>query len=216
MPISGEEFKEFSYFINNIYEPKKKNRFMLHIASIPLLSTDSTVKAAGDTTHHSGLMISLIKAQRPNYTVTDSGEIYRFHERSFYAGRPEIETKMTCSFNDYINNAAADGTVSGGLSASQILYRWFNTVYNIDFGSMGFKNEYATTADLFLLDPHGKQIEQWHYTNFWITSINYGDVDFSSSDNITIETSFRYDKVKMIKATDTAAAPGVYSSSEYS
>lgn len=217
MALAGEEFTQFSYFINNQYEPKRKNRFMLHIASIPVLSSDRTLKTEASQEQHSGLMIALIKAKRPTYTV-EAKEIPRFNEKSYYAGAPTHDKKMACSFNDYINDAdiSGDTHADSAQGAGQILYRWFQTVYNLDFGSMGFKKEYSTTADLFMLDPHGRQIEHWHYTNFWITETNYGDVDFGATDHAVIECQFQYDKAKLISSVDSTQAPGVYSSSEFS
>jgi len=212
MALSGEEFTQFSYFINNKYEPKRKNRFMLHIANIPLLLGDSTGFAAAGPEEHSGLMIALDTAKRPSYDL-ESTEVKRYNERSYYAGVPAGDKTMPCDFYDYINDAS--GSDAGG-SAGQILYRWYNVSYNLDFGSTGFKQDYATTADLYLLDPHGKQIEHWHFTNFWLKSIEYGELGFSSTDIVKITTTFQYDKAKLLTSLDSTAAPGAYSSSEYS
>lgn len=214
--INGDEFQQFSYFINNRYEPKKKNRFMLHIANIPQINSDRTDVTPGDNKTLSGLMISLDTAARPQYTI-NATDIRRYNERSFYAQEPTHGKEMACSFFDYINNANG---VDGGLSAAQIIYKWFLTVYNLDFGSMGFKEDYATDADLYLLDPHGQQIEQWHYTSFWPKDVNYNDLNMNGPENCKIDVTFQYDKVKMINALETTEETGgtgnVYSSSEYS
>lgn len=222
MPIiTGDEFQQFSYFINNRYEPKKKNRFMLHLQDVPQLNADRTASVRSGNNYVSGLMISLDTASRPEYVV-NTAEIRRYNERSYYAQEPSMTKEMSCSFFDYINNASpsADPGVNNGISAAQIIYRWFLTVYNLDFGSMGFKEEYATEADLYLLDPHGQQIEQWHYTSFWPKDVKFGDLSMNGPENCKIDVIFQFDKAKMINAIDTAAdsggTHGVHSSSEYS
>jgi len=216
MALDGQEFTQFSYFINNKYEPKRKNRFMLHIANIPILSGDSTAAEQATPELHSGLMIALDTAKRPAYEV-GATEIRRYNERSFYAEAPSHDKTMACEFWDYINDAAASpGDPNAGYGAGQVLYRWFKVCYNLDFGSMGFKKDYATTADLYMLDPHGKQIEHWHYTNFWCKGLEYGDLGFSATDPAKITATFQFDKAKLLNAIDSTEAPGAYSSSEYS
>lgn len=215
MALNGEEFRQFSYFINNKYEPKKKNRFMLHIANIPQLDPTNPAALIGspDVGTLSGLMIALDTANRPQYTVT-AAEIRRYNERSFYAQEPTHSKEMSCEFFDYINDAV-DGDVAASVSAAQVIYKWFTTIYNLDLGSMGYKDTYATDADLYLLDPHGRQIEQWHYTNFWPKDVNYNDLTMTGPEHCKISVVFQYDKAKMINAVGSDAA-GAYSSSEYS
>jgi hypothetical protein len=193
------EFKQFSYLIDNIYEPKYKNRFVLTINNVPLrteaTTLDKVVQASGS--QHSGLMIGLDTAKRPIYSV-ESKEIAKFNEKSFYAGTPSHDNKMSCEFYDYITK----GTQAS--SSADILYRWYNTVYNLDKGSQGFKKEYCTTAHLFLLDPNGKEIEHWVYTNFWPISIDFGELGYSTAEACKITAEFQYDKVKLVSYADTS------------
>ena len=160
----NEEFKQFSYLIDNVYEPKYKNRFVLDIPTIPLISEDGTIKEDGSAKTQSGLMIGLAKAKRPSYSV-DVKEIPKFNEKSFYAGTPAHDNKMSCEFWDYISGQG-NLTNAAMKSSAEILYKWYNTVYNLKLGSQGFKAEYSTTAHLFLLDPNGAEVEHWKYINF--------------------------------------------------
>ena len=92
-------------------------------------------------------------------------------------------------------------------------------IQNFDYGSVGYKDFAAARAYLFLLDPHGKQIEEWQYDNLWPKSVSFGELDYSSGEPITISVTFQYDKATMIDAQDTSPTTGtgqVYSSSEFS
>jgi hypothetical protein len=202
MALTGNEFNQFSFAIENRYEPKYKNRFVLHIETIPMINSARTGIETANATQTSGLLLSLSTAKRPQYTVEEK-EIKRFNEKAFYAGTPSMDNKMDCEFFDYINNQGA--TFTTGASAASILYRWFNTVYNINQGSQGFKKDYSTKAHLYLLDPTGGEVEHWHYTNFWIASLDFGDLTYEGSDIAKITASFKYDKARLIENSDTAA-----------
>ena len=201
MALEGGEFRQFSFFIDNIYEPKKKNRFMLYIPSIPQINDTNTLKVDGTTSNQSGLLLSLQTAARPQYTV-DTTEIQRYNEKAFWASAPAHDKTMSCTFNDYIDNLG-DPADSNTNNAAVVLYRWYNTIYNLAQGSMGFKAEYATTANLYLIDPHGNAIEQWHYIHLYPTDINYESLEMSSTDVCTIAVTFKYDKVRLLGASDT-------------
>lgn len=202
MPLQGQEFTQFSYLIDNKYEPKYKNRFILHIEAMPLLATDFTAKQDAAMKQTSGLLIALDAAKRPAYNVGPK-EIPRFNEKSFYAGTPEMDNKMSCEFWDYINNQVGPTVDGEGGGAAELIYRWFNTVYNIERGSQGFKSDYATNAHLYLLDPHGDEIEHWFYINFWPLSVDYGELSYSSPDHVKITCEFQYDKAKLIATKDS-------------
>ena len=49
-------------------------------------------------------------------------------------------------------------------------------------------------ARLYLLDGHGRYIEAWEFQGCWPISINFGDLDYSSSEELTVEFSMRYDR----------------------
>ena len=46
---TGDEFKQFSYLIDNIYEPKLQNRFVLSIPGLPQLNFDEDTKVDGSS-----------------------------------------------------------------------------------------------------------------------------------------------------------------------
>ena len=103
------------------------------------------------------------------------------------------------SFTYYDVAVLADETVNN-------LLKWINRVYN--FEQIGVSKEikatqgsypntaagtgYAGTGVLTLLDGCGFAVEQWNLINCWPKSINFGDLDYSSSDECNIELSLRY------------------------
>jgi len=187
--------------IDNVFEPKYQNRFVLNIPAIPLLNDDNATITEGGGPILSSLMIGLEKASRPEYTVGIK-DITRFNEKTFFAGKPAHSNAMECDFWDYINNQSNTTTANLG-SSSEILYKWFNTVYNLEQGSQGFKEDYSTSAHLFLLDPHGNEIEHWVYDNLWPVSVKYGDVSYSADELCKVSCTYQYDKVKLVGNADT-------------
>lgn len=80
------------------------------------------------------------------------------------------------------------------------LYNWLASVYNftdpvnLEMGSQ--RKDYTATGVLKLYDGCGQLLERWTMMDMWPTSINFGDLDYSSSDEVTIELTMRYSQVK--------------------
>jgi hypothetical protein len=78
------------------------------------------------------------------------------------------------------------------------LYDWMLSLYNFNEKNdlpCTEKEGWDSTAVLMMWDGCGKQIEQWELANVWPQSINFGDLDYSSSEEATIELSLRYSNV---------------------
>lgn len=80
------------------------------------------------------------------------------------------------------------------------LYSWLASVYNftdpvkLQMGSR--RTDYTATGVLQLYDGCGEILERWTMKDVWPTSINFGDLDYASSDEVTIELTMRYSQVK--------------------
>lgn len=121
-------------------------------------------------------------------------------EINFLNGKTFIPGKAT--FNE-ISFTYYDVAVKGDATVNNLL-RWINRVYNFEKkastneikatqGSYPDKGAgYAGTGVLTLLDGCGFALEQWKLINCWPKSINFGDLDYSSSDECNIELSLRY------------------------
>lgn len=123
-------------------------------------------------------------ASRPNLTF-DETEINYLHGKTFLPGKGTWET-ITVT---YIDVATQD---------AEPLYRWLASVYEFNNPvslRMGNRNNWGATGILSLYDGCGVEIEQWSMKNLWPQSINFGDLDYASSDEVTIELTLRYDQV---------------------
>jgi hypothetical protein len=78
------------------------------------------------------------------------------------------------------------------------LWSWITNVYTITNPDNCFQSEpkgYMGTATLTLLDGCGSEIEHWDLIRCWPKSVNFGDLAYAESDEVTIELSLRYSGV---------------------
>jgi len=78
-------------------------------------------------------------------------------------------------------------------SAAQAVMEWIRLSHESITGRDGYSDFYKQTINFFSLGPVGDKIEQWTLKGAWIQSSNFGDVDFSSNDPMTIELTLTYD-----------------------
>lgn len=125
-------------------------------------------------------------ASRPNLSVEEV-EVNFLNAKTWIPGKASWET-MTVT---YIDVATADAAP---------LFNWLASVYNftdpinLEMGSQ--RADYTATAVLKMWDGCGQLLEKWEMKDVWPTAINFGDVDYASSDECTIELTMRYSEVK--------------------
>lgn len=133
-------------------------------------------------------------SSRPNITIEET-EINFLHGKMWIPGKATWET-ISVTFYDIIdkNNPANDTTG---------LYTWLATVYNFmdntglhqssqKGGEDNASNGYAGKATLTLYDGCGVGLEQWVLGHAWPQAINFGELDYSSSEEATVEVTLRY------------------------
>ncbi len=146
------------------YEPKKKNRFIFRFPT-PLGIQEWFVSSGA----------------RPTYTMEET-EIQFLNTSTFVAGRFTWET-IDVTFRDPI-----------GPSATQALMEWIRLHSESVTGRQGYAAGYKKDIELELLDPTGVVIEKWILQGTMITSANFGDLDYSSSDIADISVTLRFDR----------------------
>lgn len=134
-------------------------------------------------------------ANRPSLTIEET-EINYLHGKMWIPGKASWET-LTVTYYDVVN-AGAGGDVSN-------LYNWLGTVYNFNdqkgnVTMSSVKNGYAGTALLTLYDGCGKEMERWNLQHVWPQSINFGDLDYSSSEELNIELTLRYSQATYVNS----------------
>ena len=123
----------------------------------------------------------------------DEVEINYLHGKMFIPGKGTWQT-MTVTYYDVAGPAGSVGDTNSAL------YSWIASVYDItDPVNLHMGNtigNYAGTARIYLYDGCGNAVECWILQNVWPQSINFGELDMSSSDECTIEMTMRYTGVQ--------------------
>jgi hypothetical protein len=123
---------------------------------------------------------------RPNLEVEEV-ELNFLNARTWLPGKAAWQT-MTVTYIDVATDQAAP------------LFSWLASVYNftnpvtLEMGSR--RSDYTASAMLKLWDGCGQLLEIWELADVWPTGINFGDLDYSSSEECTIELTMRYSQVK--------------------
>ena len=78
-------------------------------------------------------------------------------------------------------------------SAAQQVMDWLTVNYEQESGRMGYASIYKKDVTLKLLAPDGAVAEVWTLKGAWAMDINWGDLDYASSDNAEISLSIRFD-----------------------
>lgn len=132
-------------------------------------------------------------ASRPNLSVEEV-EVNFLNAKTWLPGKAAWET-MTVTYIDVATTEMAP------------LFNWLASVYNftdpvnLQMGSK--RSDYTGTGVLKLWDGCGQLLEIWEMKDMWPNAINFGDLDYASSDDVTIELTMRYSQVKY-----TAVCPG--------
>ena len=82
-------------------------------------------------------------------------------------------------------------------SAAQKVMDWVRLCYEPLTGRMGYANFYKKNISLKLLDPQGTVVELWDISGAWVQDVNFGDLDYASSDNTEISFTLRFDNATL-------------------
>lgn len=130
-------------------------------------------------------------ASRPNVTF-ESTEINYLHGRDWLPGKATLEP-LSVTYYDVATPGGGEG------ADNSALWQWIVNVYDIghpDTLSMGSqRSDYSGTGYLYLYDGCGNTLETWVMSGMWPESINFGDLDMASSDDVNIEMTLRYNAV---------------------
>lgn len=128
-------------------------------------------------------------AARPNLAVEET-EINFLNAKMFIPGKATWET-ITVTYIDAVN--------ASNIGLFKPLWDWMASLYdftdpiNLKMGSM--RRDYSATGILNLYDGCGTLLETWTLNNMWPTGIDFGELDYSSSEECTIALTLRYHDV---------------------
>ena len=78
-------------------------------------------------------------------------------------------------------------------SGAQAVMEWIRTSHESITGRDGYADFYKKNIDFYMLGPVGDKVEQWKIVGAWISSAEFGDVDWSSNDPVMISLTITYD-----------------------
>lgn len=145
---------------------KRKYRWLFKIQDISAIGTNS---------------LPPLKGSRPNISFKEI-EAKHLVETIYYPGRPEWKP-ITLVLYDLKKN-------------KNPIISWYQQIYDAQGGvwkGVG-DTQFKKDATLELYDGCGNTIERWMFENTYPQSIEFGELDMSSSDIITVELTLRFDR----------------------
>lgn len=132
-------------------------------------------------------------AARPSLSIEET-EINFLNAKTWIPGKATWES---------INVTYIDAADPQNPQYFKPLFDWLTSVYNFtqfprpfDRDKMGSsRNDYAAVGILKMWDGCGTLLERWDLNDMWPTSVNFGDLDYSNSEEATIELTLRYSSV---------------------
>ena len=146
------------------YEPKRKNRFILRFPS-ELGINEWFVESAS----------------RPKITI-GSVDVPFLNTKRYVAGKYEWNP-ITVKLRDPI-----------GPSAAQALMEWFRLHAETVTGRMGYAAGYKKDIELEMLDPTGVVVEKWIIQGTFLTSLDFGSLDYNTDAIAQITCGLRMDR----------------------
>lgn len=83
-------------------------------------------------------------------------------------------------------------------SAAQKVMEWMRLNFENTTGRMGYAQFYKKEINLKLLDPVGAVVENFRLEGAWAQEINFGDLDYSTSDDVEISVTIRFDQAYLL------------------
>lgn len=127
-------------------------------------------------------LLLLQSASRPQFSFEEP-EMHHNQEVSRFAGKQDWES-ITLTWYD----AEQDPDISRGI------YHWIETVVNMVSIHVAHPRFYKRTASLAMLDGTGQHNEVWSLYGTWPTSFNGGELDYTSTEIMTVEAVMRFDR----------------------
>ena len=150
------------------YEPKRQNRFILRFPST-LGINEWFVETS----------------KRPSIKIKDVA-IPFLNTSTFVAGRFDWDA-IPVTFRDPI-----------GPSAAQALMEWVRLHAESVTGRMGYAAGYKKDIDIEMLDPTGVVVEKWILYGTFLTSVDFGTLNYGQDGLATISANLRMDRCVLV------------------
>jgi hypothetical protein len=124
-------------------------------------------------------------AKRPKITIKET-EIPFLNTKTYVAGQFTWDS-ISVKFRDPI-----------GPSASQALMEWVRLHAESVTGRMGYAVGYKKDVDLEMLDPTGVVVEKWILQGTFLTSVDFGQLGYSTDGLVNIDATLRMDRCILV------------------
>ena len=162
---------------SGILHPKQKNRWRVTFSNL------------GGGVDAQPLSMQAVTITRPSLTF-DEVQLDRYNSRAWVAGKHTFDP-MTLTLEDDVTSTASR-VIQDQLQAQQ----WLIGAEGQWLAARGEGSLYKFVTTLDQLDGNEQVIEEWIMEGCFIVTANYGDLDYSTGDQVIIELTLRYDHAR--------------------
>lgn len=162
---------------SGILQPKKKNLWRVTFANM------------GGGTDSQPLSMQAVQVTRPKLTH-EKIELRRYNSVSLIAGKHSWDP-MTLTVQDDVT-----GTAAAVIQAQEQKQQWLIGAEGQWLAAAGEGSLYKYVTYLDLMDGNDQVIEKWTVEGCWIETVDYGELDYMSSDPVTIALTISFDHAR--------------------
>lgn len=141
-------------------------------------------------------------AARPNLDIEET-EINYLNSKTWIPGKGSWNSIQVTYYDISVpTGGGTTGAVTAATSTDgdpTVIFTWLQSVYDfgdpVQLNNGARRSAYAGTANLILYDGCGNPLEQWTLGDMWPQAVDFGDLDYSSSDTVDIQLTLRYSQV---------------------
>lgn len=162
---------------SGILQPKKKNLWRVTFANM------------GGGADSQPLSMQAVQVTRPKLTH-EKIELRRYNSVSLIAGKHSWDP-MTLTVQDDVT-----GTAAAVIQAQEQKQQWLIGAEGQWLAAAGEGSLYKYVTYLDLMDGNDQVIEKWTVEGCWIEIADYGELDYMSSDPVTITLTVSFDHAR--------------------
>lgn len=162
---------------SGILHPKHKNRWRVTFANM------------GGGADSQPVSMQAITVTRPKISFEEI-ELHRYNSRAWVAGKHNWDA-MNLTLEDDVT-----GTASTVIQAQLQKQQWLIGAEGQWLAAAGEGSLYKFVTYLDMLDGNDQVVEKWTVEGCFIQNADYGDLDYSASDKVTITLVVRFDHAR--------------------
>lgn len=162
---------------SGILHPKHKNRWRVTFANM------------GGGTDSQPVSMQAVTVSRPKLTF-EKVPLHRYNSVAYVAGKHSWDP-MSLTLQDDVT-----GTAGSVIQAQLQKQQWLIGAEGQWLAAAGEGSLYKFVTYLDMLDGNDQVIEKWTIEGCWIENADWTDLDYSSSDPVTISLSLSYDHAR--------------------